>query len=119
MAVDAMPPGFSKGSGAGGGQEKVAPEGRVVGLERGTSGETVCKMMFPYEPADGRLIKIKVSGMVDGHYNGIMARSNLPRRRLQRHSALAAPMTGGAGPTTGRMTVLPTKQQAEKKEFRR
>ena len=46
VAVEAMPPVFSEGSSAGRGREKAAPEGRVVGLKRGTNGETLCKMMF-------------------------------------------------------------------------
>ena len=46
VAVEAMSPVFSEGSGAGGGQEKAAPEGRVVGLKRGTYGENLCIIMF-------------------------------------------------------------------------
>ena len=46
MTVEAMPPVFSEGSGAGGGQEKTAPEGRAVGLKRGTKSENFCMMIF-------------------------------------------------------------------------
>ena len=42
VTVEAMPPVFSEGSGAGGGREKAAPEGRVVGLKRGTNSENLC-----------------------------------------------------------------------------
>ena len=45
--------------------------------------------------------KPAVSGIIDGHDGGITARSLLPRKRLGRHSALAAPMTGGAGRRRG------------------
>ena len=46
VAVEVMPPVFSEGSGVGGGREKAVPEGRVVGLKRGTNGENLCKMIF-------------------------------------------------------------------------
>ena len=46
VAVEAMSPVFSEGSGAGGGREKATPEGRVVGLKRDTNGENLCIMMF-------------------------------------------------------------------------
>ena len=46
VTVEAMPPVFSEGSGAGGGREKAAPEGRVVGLKRGTNSKTLCLLMF-------------------------------------------------------------------------
>ena len=44
--VEAMPPVFSEDSGAGGGREKAAPQGRVVGLKRGANSENVCIVMF-------------------------------------------------------------------------
>ena len=43
-----------------------------------------------------------------------MARSSLPRKRLGRHSARAAPIIGGPGPRQGRMTALQSKKQGEK-----
>ena len=46
VAVEAMSPVISEGTGAGGGREKAAPEGRVVGLKRGTNGENLCIMLF-------------------------------------------------------------------------
>ena len=46
VAIEAMPPVFSEGSGAGGGLEKAASDGRVVGLKRGTNGENLRIMMF-------------------------------------------------------------------------
>ena len=46
VAIEAMPPVFSEGSGAGGGREKGAPERRVVGLKRGANGENLRRMMF-------------------------------------------------------------------------
>ena len=42
--VEAMSPVFSEGSGAGGGREKAAPGGKVIGLKRGTNGENLCIM---------------------------------------------------------------------------
>ena len=46
VAIEAMPPVFSEGSGAGGGREKGAPQRRVVGLKRGSNGETLRMMKF-------------------------------------------------------------------------
>ena len=43
---EAVPSVFSEGSGAGGGRDKAAPEGWVVGLKRGTNMENVCIVMF-------------------------------------------------------------------------
>ena len=46
VAVEVMFPVVSEGSGAGGGREKDAPGGRVVGLKQGANGENLCIMLF-------------------------------------------------------------------------
>ena len=46
VKVAAMAPVCSEGSGAGGGREAVASEGRFVGLERGTNDENFCMVLF-------------------------------------------------------------------------
>ena len=46
VTVVAIPPVFWEGSGEGGGREKAAPEGRVVGLKRGTNNENLCIVIF-------------------------------------------------------------------------
>ena len=46
MTVEAMTPVFSEGSGVGAGREEGAPEGRVVGLKGGTTGENFCLVSF-------------------------------------------------------------------------
>ena len=46
VTVEAMTPVLSEGSGAGGGREKAAPEGRVLGLKRGINNENLCIVMF-------------------------------------------------------------------------
>ena len=84
-----MSPVFSEGSGAGGGREKAARERRVVCLKRGTNGENLFIMMIPSA--------MKASGTALG-----------PGRAHGRR----------AGAPTGRMTALPTKKQAEKKNRR-
>ena len=46
MTVEATTPVFSESRGAGGGREEAAPEGRVVGLKRGTNSENLCIVLF-------------------------------------------------------------------------
>ena len=46
VTVEVMTPVLSEGSGAGGGREKAAPEGRVFGLKRGINNENLCIVMF-------------------------------------------------------------------------
>ena len=46
VVVEAMSTVLSEGSGAGGTREKATPEGRVIGLKRGTNGETLCIMLL-------------------------------------------------------------------------
>ena len=46
MAVEEMFPVFSEGSGADGGREKAALEGRVVRRKRGANGENLGIMLF-------------------------------------------------------------------------
>ena len=78
MTVEAMPPVFSEGSGAGGGREKGAPERRVASLKRGANGENLRMMMFFEGPAFGRVISPRVSGIIHRHDNRNIARSRLP-----------------------------------------
>ena len=101
MAVEAMSPFSSEGSGAGGRREKAAQERSFIGLKRGTDGENLRITLFFPRPAVGRLISPRVSGIINRHDNRIMARSRLPLRRRRRHSALATPITGGQGPRRG------------------
>ena len=77
VAVGAMSPVFSEGSGAGGGRE-----GRAVGLKRGTNVENLCKMIltasswtFIKPRVGGSLITIEIGLRVDsvchqGDWNG-------------------------------------------------
>ena len=46
MTDEAMTPVFSRSRGAGGGREEAAPEGRVVGIKRGTNSENACMVLF-------------------------------------------------------------------------
>ena len=78
MAVEAMSPFFSEGSGAGGRREKTAPERRFIGLKRGADGENLRITLFIPRLAVGRLISPRVSGIINRHGNRIMARSCLP-----------------------------------------
>ena len=46
VAVEAMSPVLSEGSGAGGGREKDAPEGSVFRFKRVVNSDTLCLMLF-------------------------------------------------------------------------
>ena len=76
--VEAVPPVFSEGSGAGGGRETAAAKRRVVDLQRGANRENLCKVMLLLWSAVGCEVKPRVNGIIDGHNNGITARSRLP-----------------------------------------
>ena len=78
VAIQAMPPIFSEGSGAGGGREKGAPKRRVVRLKRSTNGKNLRIMMLFEGPAFGCVISPRVSGINYRHDNRIIARPHLP-----------------------------------------
>ena len=77
MAVETMPKVFSEGSGAGGGREKAASEGRVIGFKGGVNGENLSIMLFFQGPGVERLISPRVIGIINGRDNRIMTRSRL------------------------------------------
>ena len=78
VAILAMSPIFSEGSGAGGGREKGAPNRRIVGLKRCVNGKNLRMMMIFEGPAFGRVIIPRVNGIDHRHDNRIIARPHLP-----------------------------------------
>ena len=67
VAIEAMSPIFSEGSGAGGGREKGAPERRVFCFKRSANGKNLDIMMLFERPALGRVISPRVSGINHRH----------------------------------------------------